>query len=59
MKVTNLLVTMENASEGNTFAITLTNAEIAPTKDIALIHQVSFMRIQNANTVTQNGMCGD
>jgi len=54
MKVTSLLVIMENASEGNIFAITLTNAEITATKEIAHIHLVSLLCIQNANTVTQN-----
>ena len=45
---------MVDASEGNTFAITLINAEITATKEIAHIHQVSFLCIQNANTVTRN-----
>jgi len=43
--LTNLLVTTNAASGQNTFAITVTPAEITAMKEDARIHQVSFVFI--------------
>jgi len=40
---------MDDASEGINFAITLTTVQTTATKEIAHIHQVSFVHIQIQN----------